>query len=173
MYSEILVPTDGSKAAERAIDHALDLAETYDSRVHALYVVDTSIYTSLDAGADVVINALEREGEAATGHIKEAAKTSGAEIETEVVTGTAYRSIRDYIDDHDIDLVVMGTHGRTGLSHYLLGSVTERVVRTSPVPVLTIRMDEDESEQAGAETEAETDASATGTEAESDADAAE
>jgi nucleotide-binding universal stress UspA family protein len=143
MYSEILVPTDGSKAAERAIEHALDIAKTYGARIHALYVVDTSIYTSLDAGADVVIDALEREGEVATRHVREAAEEAGVEIDAEVVTGTAYRSIRDYIEDHDIDLVIMGTHGRTGLSHYLLGSVTERVVRTSPVPVLTVRMQEE------------------------------
>ncbi|MCO8268566.1 MULTISPECIES: universal stress protein [unclassified Haloferax] len=157
MYSEILVPTDGSRAAERAIDHALDLAKTYDARIHALYVVDTSIYTSLDAGADVVIDALEREGDAATRHVLAAAEEAGIDAQAEVVTGTAYRSIREYIDDHDIDLVVMGTHGRTGLSHYLLGSVTERVVRTSPVPVLTIRLDdeEDEADAVDEETDAE------------------
>ncbi|ELZ71112.1 universal stress protein [Haloferax sp. Atlit-10N] len=159
MYREILVPTDGSRAAERAIDHALDLAKTYDARIHALYVVDTSIYTSLDAGADVVIDALEREGDAATRHVREAGEEAGIDVQAEVVTGTAYRSIREYIDDHDIDLVVMGTHGRTGLSHYLLGSVTERVVRTSPVPVLTIRLDdEDEDDAADEETDAEAEA---------------
>ncbi|AKU07539.1 MULTISPECIES: universal stress protein [Haloferax] len=159
MYSEILVPTDGSRAAERAIDHALDLATTYDARIHALYVIDTSIYTSLDAGADVVIDALEREGDAATRHVGEAAEEAGVDVQAEVVTGTAYRSIREYIDDHDIDLVVMGTHGRTGLSHYLLGSVTERVVRTSPVPVLTIRLD-DEDEEDDADESADADAEA-------------
>ncbi|MDS0239917.1 MULTISPECIES: universal stress protein [unclassified Haloferax] len=158
MYSEILVPTDGSKAAERAIDHALDIAETYDARIHALYVVDTSIYTSLDAGADVVIDALEREGDAATRHVREAADEVGIDVQAEVVTGTAYRSIRKYIDDHDIDLVVMGTHGRTGLSHYLLGSVTERVVRTSPVPVLTIRLDDEDEDEADADESADAEA---------------
>ncbi|WP_411963405.1 universal stress protein [Haloferax sp. YSMS24] len=156
MYSEILVPTDGSKAAERAINHALDIAKTYGARVHALYVVDTSIYTSLDAGADVVIDALEREGEVATRHVRDAAEEAGVEIDSEVVTGTAYRSIHDYIENHDIDLVVMGTHGRTGLSHYLLGSVTERVVRTSPVPVLTVRMTDEDVELEEAEITDET-----------------
>ncbi|WP_416839675.1 universal stress protein [Haloferax sp. DFSO52] len=154
MYSEILVPTDGSKAAERAIDHALDIAKTYGARVHALYVVDTSIYTSLDAGADVVIDALEREGDVATKHVRAAAEEAGVEVVSEVVTGTAYRSIHDYIDSHDIDLVVMGTHGRTGLSHYLLGSVTERVVRTCPVPVLTVRMSDEEAESAASSDDA-------------------
>ncbi|TKX51858.1 universal stress protein, partial [Halorubrum sp. SP3] len=54
-------------------------------------------------------------------------------------SGTAYRSIHNYVDDHGIDVVVMGTHGRKGIDRYLLGSVTERVVRTSDVPVLTVR----------------------------------
>ncbi|WP_396612671.1 universal stress protein [Haloferax sp. S1W] len=149
MYDEILVPTDGSKAAGHAIDHALDIAKTYGATIHALYVVDTSIYTSLDAGADVVIDALEREGDAATKHVLEAAEEAGVEADAEVVTGTAYRSIQQYIDDHAIDLVVMGTHGRTGLSHYLLGSVTERIVRTSPVPVLTVRMEKEDEKAEG------------------------
>lgn len=140
MYNEILVPTDGSNAADKAIEHAISLAETYDARIHALYVVDTSIYTSLDAGADIVISALEREGKVAIHQIEEAAVEAGVDVEGEIIKGTAYRSIQKYIEDHDIDLVVMGTHGRTGLDHYLLGSVTERIVRTSAVPVLTVRM---------------------------------
>ncbi|WP_410764691.1 universal stress protein [Haloferax sp. DFSO60] len=143
MYREILVPTDGSSAADKAIEHAVSLAETYGARIHALYVVDTSIYTSLDAGADIVISALEREGKVALHQIEDAAEEAGVDVESEVVTGTAYRSIKRYIEGHDIDLVVMGTHGRTGLDHYLLGSVTERIVRTSDVPVLTVRMTSD------------------------------
>ncbi|MFC7203623.1 universal stress protein [Haloferax namakaokahaiae] len=140
MYREILVPTDGSSAADKAIEHAVSLAETYGARIHALYVVDTSIYTSLDAGADIVISALEREGKVALRQVEDAAEQAGVEVKAEVVTGTAFRSIKQYIEDHDIDLVVMGTHGRTGLDHYLLGSVTERIVRTATVPVLTVRM---------------------------------
>jgi len=53
--------------------------------------------------------------------------------------GEPYESVLDYADEHDIDIIVMGTHGRTGLDHHLLGSVTEKVVRTSDVPVLTVR----------------------------------
>jgi nucleotide-binding universal stress UspA family protein len=60
---------------------------------------------------------------------------------TEVRSGNPHETILDYTDEHDIDLVVMGTHGRTGLDRYLLGSVTEKVVRTSDVPVLTVRGD--------------------------------
>ncbi|MFD1571734.1 universal stress protein [Halorubrum laminariae] len=144
MYSEILVPTDGSSASDAAIEHALDLAARYDARVHALYVVDGSAYSSLEAGAELVVEALEEEGTEATDRISDAAAEAGVDCETTVTTGTAYQSIRDYVESNDIDMIVMGTHGRKGLDRYLLGSVTERVVRTADVPVLTVRQPTDE-----------------------------
>ncbi|GAB3422695.1 universal stress protein [Haloparvum alkalitolerans] len=144
MYDNILVPTDGSPASDAAIDHAVDLAERYDARVHALYVVDGAAYSTLEAGAQVVVEALEKEGEEATDRVAEAAADAGVEAVSTVTTGTAYRSISDYVEENDIDLIVMGTHGRQGLDRYLLGSVTERVVRTADVPVMTVRQaDED------------------------------
>ena len=144
MYSQILVPTDGSPASEAAIEHAIDLAQRYDARLHALYVVDGAAYSTLEAGAEIVVEALESEGESATTHVAEAAEEAGVDCVSTVTTGTAYRSIVDYVDENDIDIVVMGTHGRKGLNRYLLGSVTERVVRTSDVPVLTVRQPTDE-----------------------------
>jgi nucleotide-binding universal stress UspA family protein len=144
MYSEILVPTDGSPAADAAIDHAIDLARQYDARLHTLYVVDGAAYSTLEAGAEIVVEALESEGKEATERIAEAAADAGVECTTTVTTGTAYRAIRDYVDEHAIDMIVMGTHGRKGLDRYLLGSVTERVVRTAAVPVLTVRQPADE-----------------------------
>ncbi|WP_434521927.1 universal stress protein [Halorubrum sp. AS12] len=144
MYSEILVPTDGSPASDAAIEHAIDLADQYGARLHALYVVDGGAYSGLEAGAEVVVDALESEGEEATRRVADAAADAGVECVTTVVSGTAYQSIHDYVDEHGIDVVVMGTHGRKGLDRYLLGSVTERVVRTSDVPVLTVRQPTDE-----------------------------
>ena len=144
MYSEILVPTDGSPASDAAIDHAIELADRYGARLHALYVVDGAAYSSLEAGAEVVVEALESEGEEATRRVADAAADAGVECVSSVTSGTAYRSIHDYVDEHGIDVVVMGTHGRKGIDRYLLGSVTERVVRTSDVPVLTVRQPTDE-----------------------------
>ncbi len=139
MYDDILVPTDGSPASDAAIERAIDLAKRYDARLHALYVVDGAAYSTLEAGSEIVIEALQSEGEDATKRVEEAAADAGVECVATVTTGTAYRSITDYVGDNEIDMVVMGTHGRTGLDRYLLGSVTERVVRTSDVPVLTVR----------------------------------
>lgn len=144
MYDEILVPTDGSRAADRAVEHAIDLAKQYDARLHALYVVDANAYSTLEAGTDVVISALEEEGEEAVSDVADRAEEEGIETATEVITGTVHRSIIEYADDNDVDLIVMGTHGRRGIDRYLLGSVTEKVVRTADMPVMTIRMEEEE-----------------------------
>lgn len=139
MYDEILVPTDGSPAAAAAVPHAVELADRYRGRIHALYVVDASALSATEAGSEMVVEALEGEGREAVAVIERDAEAAGVDVETAVVTGTAHRTILEYAGEHDIDLVVMGTHGRRGLDRYLLGSVTERVVRTSDVPVLTVR----------------------------------
>lgn len=144
MYDEILVPTDGSPASDAAIEHAIDLADRYDARLHALYVVDGGAYSTLEAGSEIVLEALESEGKEATERVARVASDAGVDSITNVTSGTAYRSIIDYADENDIDMIVMGTHGRKGIDRYLLGSVTERVVRTSDVPVLTVRQSSEE-----------------------------
>ncbi|MBP1985662.1 universal stress protein [Halolamina salifodinae] len=151
MYDDILVPTDGSPAATAAIEHAVDLAKTYDATIHALYVVDASAFSSIEAGSELVIDALEEEGQRAVEEVTDAAAEVGVDVETNVVSGTAYRRILDHIDSENVDLVVMGTHGRSGVERFLLGSVTERVVRTADVPVLTIRHQDEEEQAAEAE----------------------
>lgn len=144
MYDEILVPTDGSPASDAAIDHALDLAKRYDARIHALYVVDGAAYSTLEAGSEIVLEALESEGKEATERLSNRAADAGVDSVSTVTSGTAYRSIIDYSESNEIDVIVMGTHGRKGIDRYLLGSVTERVVRTSEVPVLTVRKPADD-----------------------------
>ncbi|PNW63869.1 UNVERIFIED_CONTAM: universal stress protein UspA [Euhalothece sp. KZN 001] len=142
MYTDILVPTDGSTASTTAVEHAIDLASHYDATLHVLYVVDVTGYSALEVGADVVANALEEEGEDAVGDVIGSAEAMEIDTESMIQHGTPHRAIIDYATAEAVDLVVMGTHGRTGVGRFLLGSVTERVVRTSPVPVLTVRGDE-------------------------------
>jgi nucleotide-binding universal stress UspA family protein len=75
--------------------------------------------------------------------IERRARSRGIEaVRTEVITGSPHRAIREYAEDKDVDLIVIGTHGRTGVERYLLGSVTEKIVRTADVPVLTVRPEE-------------------------------
>jgi nucleotide-binding universal stress UspA family protein len=144
MYDTILVPTDGSSAVVEAVERAVDLAERYDATVHALYVVDSSAYGTLDTSTSVVVDALEDEGETAVTYVADQAESAGVPAETAVLSGTPHRTIMNYVDDHDVDLVVMGTHGRRGFDRFLLGSVTEKVVRTAPVPVMTVRVPDEE-----------------------------
>jgi nucleotide-binding universal stress UspA family protein len=154
MYDEILLPSDGSPAADAALDHALDIAATSDARLHVLYVVDQSAIDGLVSESELVAVALENEGTETVEAIEKAAADRDLDVVTNVVTGRPARTILDYVADNGIDLVVMGTHGRRGLDRYLLGSVTERVVRGSDVSVLVVRQadaaaDSDESDESG------------------------
>jgi nucleotide-binding universal stress UspA family protein len=141
-YGDVLIPTDGSDAASAAVEHGLAIAERYNGTVHALSVVDlSSLAGSYDVGPGIstVLDAWSEDCERAVGTVAEAAERRNVDVVTEVVQGTPYRAITDYADEAGIDLITMGTHGRTGVERYLVGSVTERVVRTGDVPVLTTR----------------------------------
>ncbi|WP_132058697.1 universal stress protein [Halorussus amylolyticus] len=137
MYDTILFPTDGSDGTAAALENALDVAESYDATVHALYVADTGQYSTVttDEGTQDV---LMKEGEDIVGHVAERGRDRGVEVEDVVLQGDPYETIRDYIEEYDVDLVVMGTHGRRGVERVLIGSLTEKVVRTADVPVLTV-----------------------------------
>jgi nucleotide-binding universal stress UspA family protein len=141
MYDRILVPTDGSDPALAATDHALTIAERFDATVHALYVVDIDgiAHEAPGLGLDALRDALRSEGEGATATVAERAEERGIAVRQSVVEGVAEDAVVDYADDEGIDLIVMGTHGRRGLDRYLVGSVTERVVRRTDVPTLVVR----------------------------------
>lgn len=141
---DILFPTDFSEQAERALPHALALAGRFDARLHMLHAVvlhaadpgepDHRFPDLEDAGSRLDGWAGERTGEGGEGRRVEVVRHRQRGI-------SAASVILDYVDDREVDLVVMGTHGRRGLRHMLLGSVAEEVVRTAPCPVLTVRGD--------------------------------
>jgi len=138
MYDDILVPTDGSESAMEAAKNAVELAKQYDGTIHALYVIDIGAMWP-DAYEGNVLHDFESRGKKAVERVRERAEDAGIDVTDDVVTGgNPYRVILDYADENDIDCIVMGTHGRSGLEHYLLGSVTERVVRLAKVPVMTV-----------------------------------
>ena len=167
MYDHVLFPTDGSEAADAALDHAVDHARQYDAVLHVLFVAQDDFGPSgLVHGdhedveqSDMVgehdeaqSSGMTNEDPERVGVIAEHGETvvldvadavgDDVTVETAVRSGNAYERILDYADEEDVDLVVMGTHGRTGVDRYLLGSVTEKVVRTADVPVLTVRAKE-------------------------------
>jgi len=137
MYDRILVATDDSDTARVAVDQAVSLAAVHGATLHALSVV--YLRPSLEPSVEVFHDRLEELAATATAHVASAGADQGVEVVEATAEGLPHREILDYVADHDVDLVVVGTHGRTGLDHLLLGSVAERVVRHSPVPVLTVR----------------------------------
>jgi len=142
MFDKLLFPTDGSDGAAAVFDHVLDVADAHDATVHVVNVADTT-EESLTQVRGQVVDVLERAGAQIIREAATRASDRGVPTVTEVLQGEPYRTVVDYADTYDIDLVIMPTHGRQGLERYLLGSTTERVVRRSNVPVLTIRTDDD------------------------------
>jgi nucleotide-binding universal stress UspA family protein len=143
-YDRILLPTDGSEATLAAVEEAGQVAALSDATVYVLSVADTrNRFESPTAGlaADAWEQAERERAEAA---IDAAVDALPDDVPTEraIREGIPKTEVLAAVEEADADLVVMGTHGRTGLDHYLIGSVTERVVRNSPVPVLTVRAEE-------------------------------
>ncbi|GGN90504.1 MULTISPECIES: universal stress protein [Haloarcula] len=138
MYDRILVPTDGSEGMSRVVDHAVELARFHDAEVHGLYVVDTGSYATLPVETtwDGVTEMLREEGELALESLE--TMTGDLEVVTATEEGAPSKQIVEYARENGCDTIVMGTHGRGGLDRILLGSVAERVVRSSPVPVVTV-----------------------------------
>jgi nucleotide-binding universal stress UspA family protein len=143
MYDDVLLPVDESATAgaRAVVRHAGELARWADATLHLLYVADTTRDSVTVVGTDVV-DALVREGESVLADVAEGLDDLGVDYEGEVVQGDPASTIVDYA--RDCDLVVMPTHGREGLSRHFLGSVTERVVRRAPEPVIAARAREDE-----------------------------
>jgi len=123
----------------RVAEHALSLAELCEATVHVLYVVDETAYASIPKDTrERVREALEGDGESATKTIAERAIARGLTVTREVRWGDPAVAIIAYAVENDVDMIVMGTRGKTGFERYLLGSVAEKVVRVSPVPVVTV-----------------------------------
>jgi nucleotide-binding universal stress UspA family protein len=145
VYQHILLPTDGSEGFAAAAEHVGAVAERFDATVHVLSVADTrNRFESPSSGlsADAWDEAEHERAEAAVEDAV-AALPDDVAVETHVVEGVPKTEILDAVDRLPVDLVIMGTHGRTGIDHYLIGSVAEKVVRKSTVPVMTVRLDED------------------------------
>jgi nucleotide-binding universal stress UspA family protein len=139
----ILFPTDFSPHADYAWPFALTFAQTFAAELHLLHVVTppprlTETYV-VDFDPEKVVEALSQEAQRALELLGQTAAARGLSARREVRVGLDFREIIEYARAEGIDLVVMATHGRTGIAHVLVGSVAERVVRKSPCPVLTVK----------------------------------
>ena len=138
----ILCPVDFSSGASAATEYAVGLAEKLGARVHLLHVYPLPMLAAPDGGLMVtpeVVARMSTESERAISEVAARYVGRGAEIETHVSDGAPYAEILRKAEKIGADLIVMGTHGRSGIAHLLLGSVAEKVVRSSPIPVLTVR----------------------------------
>lgn len=141
MFERILVPTDFSACADEALEVAIELARKFESHLTLVHACEPPTYaymgmmtTPLDLVTPVQDAAREALRQAA-----DVLRTKHPSSEALLLFGVASLELVTAIESNKADLVVMGTHGRTGLTHVLLGSIAERLVRTSPVPVLTVR----------------------------------
>jgi nucleotide-binding universal stress UspA family protein len=138
----ILVPTDFSDSALLALEHGIYLANKFDGELHVLHVAELPTITLPDFPSDL-FEVAETIGMTRLGELLEQQHVPLPPVKREVKAGTpsdpAADAIIDYAAAHDIDFIVMGTHGRRGVRRLLLGSVTEEVIRRSPCPVLTMR----------------------------------
>jgi nucleotide-binding universal stress UspA family protein len=147
MFEKILVATDGSKHSEDAADAAMEMAKLCKGKVTALYVIDVGkefAFSDISGNiADEVVegikNSLTKKGEAAVKRIEDKAKAAGVAFEGQVVEGQPAEAIINTASDSGMNLIVMGSIGITGLDKYLLGSVADKVVRSSKVPVMVVR----------------------------------
>ena len=147
MFDTIVVATDGSDSVRRAVDVAVDVAARFDAEVHAVYVVDSGeVESTPDEVREDLRDALDDRGSAALEQVTGAAAERDPELDVtiEVREGRPATEITEYARDVGADVVAMGTRGRHGENRFLIGSVAERVVRTCPIPVLTVRQLTDE-----------------------------
>lgn len=146
MYNDILIPTDGSRHSITAAHHGRALTRVFGSNIHILSVVDTRAYSDHLADIDTAVrqqrSVLEDQANQAVSVIEDFVKeVDDVRYSTAIRYGSPHEAIRSYASENDIDLITMGTVGRTGVDRFLLGSVAERMVRASPVPVLTTNQD--------------------------------
>lgn len=143
--SSILVPTDFSENAQKALDLAKEIARGTNATLHLIHVVEPVVYPADWSYAQVGFADLERELETnmqkELNGMADLLQKEGYKVETAILRGRASDEICAYAKDHKASMVAIGTHGRGGLEHFLFGSTTERVLRKAPCPVLSVRLE--------------------------------
>lgn len=140
----ILVPHDFSETSEAAVQYAVELARTFGAKLHVVHVGEQARFemaTEFPLGLDLSLEDAVRERMLRIMAVREYRELNPS---FQVLAGTPYAEIVRYAKDRDIDLIVMGTHGRGIVAHAVMGSVAEKVVRYAPCPVLTVRHPERE-----------------------------
>ena len=140
--SIILIATDGSKTAENAAALGIKFALQYGAKVYAVYVINITAYEAIlidEAWATEECVACEKTGHRATSSVEEKAKFAGLEAESIILKGDPAEKILDFADEHNVDMIIVGSLGKSGIERFALGSVSEKVVRHAKIPVLVVR----------------------------------
>ncbi len=141
IFKNIVIATDGSENSVNAVKHAIEVARISEAKLTAVFVVDTGAFTSIpvDMAMGNMYEILKKEGDEAVKQVEELAEAEDLEIESFNIEGHPAEEIIKISENVSADLVVMGTLGKSGLDRFLLGSVAEKVSRTSKIPVMIVR----------------------------------
>ena len=144
MFKHILVPVDGSSTSQLAVEKAVGLAKAFGSRVTAIFVIDpypfTGVGTDFAYGQAEYLSAATAEANAAIAAAKATIEKAGVTVDTSVIEAhAAWRGVVQAAESAQADLIVMGSHGRSGLEKLVLGSVTQAVLSHTRLPVLVVR----------------------------------
>jgi Universal stress protein UspA and related nucleotide-binding proteins len=139
---QVIIATDGSETANEAADFGIEMIGCSGAKVYAVYVIDTTPYRSVPLDkiwSDKVLEEFEKEGREATSYIEKIGKAAGVEVESRVLRGHPAEKIVTFAEDNNIDMIIMGSLGKSGYERVLLGSVSEKVIRHAKIPVLIVR----------------------------------
>lgn len=143
IYTKIMVATDGSEHVRRAIATAVEIAKLSGAKLYAVYVMANDEfsmpYPKNVELEEVFVNYLRNEGTEATAYVETVGKDENVEVESVILEGSPAHEIVNFAERNDIDLIVMGTHGKSAIERFLLGSVAENAVRHSKIAVLVVR----------------------------------
>jgi nucleotide-binding universal stress UspA family protein len=149
VYKKIMIATDGSELVRKAVDSAIEIAKLSEAQLYAIYVIALGSYSItpyIDAEWEKTMKEhLRKEGTEATAYVENAGKAANVEVKSIILEGSPAGEIIDFAEKNDIDLIVMGSHGKSAIQRFLIGSVAEKVVKHSKIAVLVVRKETTEN----------------------------
>jgi nucleotide-binding universal stress UspA family protein len=141
MFNKILVAIDGSEVSKKALGVAIDEANAWSAELHAIYVIETGMLSSIpvDNTLEVIYSLLENEGTDTLEESQNTASKAGVELHTHIAHGHAGNEILKQAEGMNADLIILGSHGKSEVDRLLIGSVTTYVVRHSSITTLVVR----------------------------------
>jgi nucleotide-binding universal stress UspA family protein len=145
IFRKIMLATDGSELVKKAVDTAIEISKLGQAKLYAVHVIPMGdFYSSMPLSIDVEwIKAMEEhlkiESEEAIAYVVNAGREANVEVEPVILRGNPANEIVDFAEENDIEIIVMGTHGKSGIQRFLIGSVAENVVRHSKKSVLVVK----------------------------------